>query len=161
VPYKTNFTMPACGQGRTVDWYKDSVLVCAGCTELPVEARYFHSVYHCVVRNGDCADSCVYKLQVIDIPHDLWLPDAFTPNGDGRNDLFHVITDNPNVLVINLSVFDRWGQRVFTSNMNNDGWDGTVHGTPAEVGTYYWMIRYKILGSETVYFKKGDVIVIR
>lgn len=161
VPYKTDVTMPPCADGLTTDWYKDNELVCAGCTQLQVEARYFQSVYHCVVRNGDCTDSCVYKLQVIDIPHDLWLPDAFSPNGDGRNDVFHIITDNPNVLVINLSVFDRWGQRVFTSNMNNDGWDGTVHGAPAELGTYYWMIRYKILGSETVYSKKGDVTVVR
>jgi gliding motility-associated-like protein len=115
-----------------------------------------------VVRNGDCPDSCSYALQVIDIPHELWLPDAFTPNGDNRNDLFHVITDNPNVQVINLDVYNRWGQRVFTSNLNNEGWNGTFHGGPAAAGTYFWQLRYRILGSEeTVYNKKGDVLLIR
>jgi gliding motility-associated-like protein len=47
------------------------------------------------------------------------LPDAFTPNGDSRYDIFHIITDNPNILVINLDVYNRWGQQVFRSNVNN------------------------------------------
>ncbi|XZF16371.1 gliding motility-associated C-terminal domain-containing protein [Chitinophagaceae bacterium MMS25-I14] len=161
VVYKSSVTLPACATAQRVDWYKDSVLVCADCPSLQIDARYFLSNYHCVVTNGDCADSCSYRLQVIDIPHDVWLPDAFTPNNDGRNDIFHIITDNPNVLVITLSVFDRWGGLVFVSNMNNDGWDGTIHGRQADVGTYFWMLRYKILGSEEVYSKKGDVTVVR
>ena len=87
--------------------------------------------------------------------------DAFTPNGDGRNDVFHIITDNPNVQVINLAVYNRWGQRVFTSNMNNDGWDGTVGGV-VKMRAYFWQIRYKVWGAgDEVYYRKGDVLLVR
>lgn len=161
VSYKTDVTLPACADAHIVDWYKDGELVCSNCNTISINAKYFRTVYHCIVSNGDCMDSCVYKLQVVDIPHDVWLPDAFTPNGDGRNDLFHVITDNPNVFVINLAVYNRWGQRIFNSNLNNGGWDGTVHGAPAEIGDYFWTLQYKIAGSTEIYSLKGDVTVVR
>jgi len=161
VSYKTNLSLPACTIAQRADWYKDGVLICSDCPVLKIEAKYFNTTYHCVVSNGDCHDSCTYSIRVIDIPHDVWLPDAFTPNGDGRNDVFHIITDNPNVLVTSLSVFNRWGQRVFVSNMNNDGWDGTFNGKACELGTYYWMIQYKILGTDEVYSQKGDVTLVR
>lgn len=159
--YKSHVSLPACAGAQVVDWYIGDSLVCSDCDRLEVEARYFSTVYHCVVRNGNCLDSCIYKLRVVDIPHDVWLPDAFSPNGDGRNDLFHVLTDNPNVLVINLCVYNRWGQRMFISNMNNGGWDGTFSGSSVPQGTYFWTLRYKVLGSEEVYHQKGDVILVR
>ncbi|PZF70897.1 T9SS type B sorting domain-containing protein [Taibaiella soli] len=162
VPYNTSLSLPACAAAQTVDWYQDGKLICANCPTLKIgEAKSYNATYHCVVSNGDCHDSCTYSIRVIDIPHNIWLPDAFTPNGDGRNDVFHIITDNPNVLVNSLSVFNRWGQRVFVSNLNNDGWDGTFNGKACELGTYYWMIEYKILGTKEVYFLKGDVELIR
>lgn len=162
VPYNTSLSLPACAAAQTVDWYQDGKLICANCPTLKIdEAKYFNTTYHCVVSNGDCHDSCTYSISVIDIPHDIWLPDAFTPNGDGRNDIFHIITDNPNVRVINLSVYNRWGQRVFVSNLNNGGWDGTFNDKVCDLGTYYWMIQYEILGTNEVYFKKGDVSLIR
>jgi gliding motility-associated-like protein len=90
------------------------------------------------------------------------LPDAFTPNGDGRNDIFRVITDNPNIQVVNLEVFNRWGQRVFTSNLNNEGWDGIFKGAAAEGGTYFWYLRYRVRGNlEQTYTRQGDLVLIR
>ncbi len=162
VSYKSLLRMPACADAAHVDWFLGDSLICAGCPELHLEARYYRSVYRCVVRNGSCPDSCSYALRVVDIPNDLWLPDAFTPNGDGRNDIFRIITDNPNIQVIDLDVYNRWGQRVFISNMNNGGWDGTLHGQPAAAGSYFWQLRYKVLGGkDEVYYRKGDVVLIR
>ncbi len=161
VPYKTILEMPACAISNTADWYKGDSLVCANCKVLKIDARDYRSVYHCIVRNGECPDSCIYKLQVIDIPNDVWLPDIFSPNRDGKNDIFHVVTDNPNILVINLSVNNRWGQRVFMGTSTRDGWDGTHLGEPVDVGTYFWTLRYKVMGSEEIFYKKGDINVIR
>ncbi|PZF70896.1 T9SS type B sorting domain-containing protein [Taibaiella soli] len=162
IPYNTNIALPPCAAAQKVDWYKDGQLICANCPVLKIdEAKNSNVTYHCVVSNGDCEDSCTYHISVIDIPHDLWLPDVFSPNGDGRNDVFHIITDNPNIRVISLSVFNRWGQRVFVSNLNNDGWDGTFNGKACELDTYYWMIEYTVKGSDETYFKKGDVTLVR
>lgn len=161
ISYNTLMALGACADAQEIDWYRNDSLVCDNCKEMKVDARYFLSDYRCVVSNGSCTDTCSYRVRVVDIPHDVWLPDAFSPNGDGRNDEFRVITDNPNILVINLCVYNRWGQRMFISNMNNRGWDGAFSGSAVPVGTYFWTLRYKVLGSEEVYFKKGDLVLIR
>jgi gliding motility-associated-like protein len=161
VPYKSVITIPACASAQHTDWYIRDSLICKDCPELSIDARYYLTQYRCIVRNGDCPDSCSYVLRVVDIPNDLWLPDAFTPNGDNRNDVFHIITDNPNIAVINLDVYNRWGQRIFRSNANNRGWDGTFGGQPVAFGTYFWQLRYKVLGRDDVYAKKGDVLLLR
>jgi len=159
--YKSLITLPTCAAAQTVDWYRGDTLVCGGCPELSIDARFFQSTYRCVVRNGDCPDTCTYSLRVIDIPQDIWLPDAFTPNGDGLNDIFRIITDNPNVQVINLAVHNRWGQHVFSSNRSNEGWDGTLHGVPAAGGIFFWHLSYRILGGAEIFQRKGDVTLIR
>jgi gliding motility-associated-like protein len=159
--YNSSITLPACAAAQTADWYKGDSLVCANCPELHIDARYYESTYRCVVRNGDCPDTCTYSLGVIDIPRDLWLPDAFTPNGDSRNDIFRIITDNPNIEVVNLAVYNRWGQHVFSSNRSRDGWDGSLKGVPAAAGTYFWQLRYRVLGQGEVILQKGDVLLIR
>lgn len=161
VSYKTVVNLPACANAQHVSWYKDDSLICDNCPSLVLEARNYHAVYRCVVSNGNCKDSCTYKLRVIDIPHDVWLPDAFTPNGDTRNDVFRVITDNPNVYNVDLYVYNRWGQELYISHNSRDGWDGRVNGKEVDAGTYFWMLRYKVLGSDEVYFKKGDIVLIR
>ncbi len=162
VPYKSGITLSPCADAQYISWYLNDSLLCANCQDLIIDAKYYYNVYHCVVSNGSCTDSCLYKLQVVDIPHDLWLPDAFTPNGDGKNDIFRIITDNPNVQVINLEIYNRWGQLLFISRLGNEGWDGTFHGVPAEMGSYSWMIRYRIWGAgDAIYFKKGSVELIR
>lgn len=161
VTYKNIVQLPSCAGAQTVSWYKDGQLICSGCPSITIEGKQYLSAYVCVVRNGDCMDSCLYRLQVIDIPHDVWLPDAFTPNHDGLNDVFRIITDNPNVYAVNLYVFNRWGQQIYISHNDKDGWDGTVNGRALDAGTYFWTLRYKVLGTDEAFFKKGDIQLIR
>ena len=160
--YGKQMLLPTCANDATkISWYKDGQLICEDCRSITVEGKNYLSSYLCVVSNGTCVDSCTYRMKVIDIPHDVWLPDAFTPNGDGRNDLFRIITDNPNVHSVNLFVYNRWGQQIHLSHGSSDGWDGTVNGKDSETATYFWMLRYKVLGSDEVFFRKGDVQLIR
>lgn len=161
ISYKSQLILPACADALVADWYKDGHLVCGNCQYLNIIPQDYQSVYQCVVYNSGCMDSCTYSMQVIDIPHDVWLPSAFSPNGDGRNDLFHILTDNPNIVLVDLSVYDRWGERVFSTHDKTQGWDGTYHGQFAEVNVYYWTVKYKVLGSDEVFSKKGDVTLVR
>src|SRR5690606_1210127 len=86
---------------------------------------------------------------------EAWLPDAFTPNGDGKNDLFPIIS--PTIQYVNsFMIYNRWGEQVYHGHGAPVGWDGTWKGQAAEVGTYHYYIRYTCSdGSE--YTKKGDL----
>lgn len=89
----------------------------------------------------------------------IFFPSAFTPNGDGRNDLAHLFGDIANVDGVEFRVFNRWGEQVFYSNDASLGWDGTYKGQPADPGTYNYFIRFNYLNSAE--FLKGTITLIR
>ena len=64
------------------------------------------------------------------------VPNAFTPNGDGVNDILYVYGISVNSLIF--QVFDRWGEKVFESNNMNYGWDGTYKGKKTSPGGYLY-----------------------
>lgn len=84
---------------------------------------------------------------------------AFSPNGDGKNDIFRFLPNDPRVRMVEMSVYDRWGKRVWTGNSITQGWDGTYDGSAAEVGVYFYYIDFAI--GVKRYQKKGDVTLIR
>jgi gliding motility-associated-like protein len=87
------------------------------------------------------------------------LPTAFTPNGDGRNDIFRPLAVGYRNLKY-FRVFNRWGEQVFYGESIENGWNGTHKNQPAEMGVYYWQIvfvdRFGVEGQV-----KGDVTLIR
>ena len=86
------------------------------------------------------------------------LPSAFSPNGDGLNDIFRPvnIANNP---IEYFMVMNRWGQCVFQTVNGKSGWDGTFGGQPQDIGVYYYALRYDCNG-RTVDLK-GEVTLIR
>ncbi len=89
----------------------------------------------------------------------LLVPNAFTPNGDGTNDIFRPANLNFNKLV-DFKVFNRWGQEVYTFIQNSKGWDGTMSGEPMPGGNYqYFMVIESPDGKSEMI--KGDVILLR
>lgn len=89
-----------------------------------------------------------------------WIPSAFSPNGDGVNDVFYFKTKYPeDIISFSMSIYNRKGNRVFTTNNLNDGWDGNYNGTPQPISSYYYMIQYTFDGVEE--FVKGDITLIR
>jgi gliding motility-associated-like protein len=89
---------------------------------------------------------------------DVELPSAFSPNGDGRNDLFRPITIGHHKLKI-FRVVNRYGQTVYESNVESNGWDGRFGGVPQDMGTYFYYLNYDCNGKTIE--KKGDVTLIR
>jgi gliding motility-associated-like protein len=99
------------------------------------------------------------KITIL-IYHPLTMPNAFTPNGDGRDDLFRI----PPVTIQKIqsfSVFNRWGQLIFHTSDNSAGWDGNFNGTPQPTDTYVWMIRYQDGMSKKFETAWGTVELIR
>ena len=93
---------------------------------------------------------------------DLWVPNAFTPDGDGINDYFEIFgLHQTNGLPLSLTVTDRWGNLVYQNHNYHNEWDGTVGGQPLQAGVYtYRIIYYKVQGGRD-YLKQGTVTIIR
>lgn len=89
----------------------------------------------------------------------VFIPSAFTPNNDGLNDIFKPAQLNGQRL-ISLSVYNRYGNKIFFSENAGNGWDGTRNGKPQPTGTYIYTIFYFDLGG-AVRSIKGTVVLIR
>ncbi len=127
---------------------------------------------------AECGKQNCYRLQVetkegavlsntvcIDPPPALcvdltnvYIPDAFTPNGDGVNDFFEVKGDSNNE--IQVRVYDRWGTPIFQNNINVRHWNGAINGQPAPTGPYFYYVHVKDkIGRSFV--KRGTVALLR
>ena len=90
---------------------------------------------------------------------EIYIPNAFSPNGDGLNDVFRPLP----VGIVQMDffrVYDRWGKLMFSSTTYMEGWDGTVNGQTAAVGTYVWVVQGKDISNNTIQ-RKGTVTLIR
>lgn len=87
-----------------------------------------------------------------------YIPSAFTPNNDGRNDYFSVLGQD--VSDVFMMVYNRWGNQVYISTGSSYRWDGTYKGKPCEPGTYFYILTAKCRGSRS-FTRKGDVTLVR
>jgi gliding motility-associated-like protein len=90
-----------------------------------------------------------------------FIPNAFTPNGDGRNDVFRIIYRG-DMELLELSIYNRFGQQVFTTDNPMQSWDGYYKGRLADVGTYFYYTKF-ICGDkgDQKLTLKGDITLIR
>ena len=103
-----------------------------------------------------CADSVTGNIIVLP-PTGYYIPNAFTPNGDGHNDLFYIELQE-GVTVYKFEIFDRWGEKV------HDGlfpWDGTYKGKPCPEGVYIYVVQIGLSGQENGTIRKGSVTLMR
>jgi len=89
---------------------------------------------------------------------DLFVPNIFSPNGDGENDVLFV--RGASVISFEFVVYNRWGQKVFESNDKNHSWDGTFNGSEASVGVYVYHLKAVTHEYKTI-IKHGDVTLVR
>jgi gliding motility-associated-like protein len=107
-----------------------------------------------------CSDTASDCAQVEGVYPLIYVPSAFTPNGDNLNDVFRPI--GRQVTIIRFSVYNRYGERVFVSaNGDGAGWDGMYKGKPCDVGTYFYQVEYLPADSESSVLLKGDVALVR
>ncbi|HXB92581.1 MAG TPA: gliding motility-associated C-terminal domain-containing protein [Puia sp.] len=99
-----------------------------------------------------------FTMKVTVRPDVFVVPNAFTPNGDGHNDCFG-IRQWGNSKIEQLDVYDRWGQRVFSTHNPSECWDGTFHGRPQPAGAYAYSIRAHTFCGEVT--RTGVVMLIR
>ncbi len=94
-----------------------------------------------------------------DCLHGFYIPNAFTPNSDTKNDLFRPMLFGP-VVSYDFSIYDRWGKMVFHSTDFQAGWDGSINGLPASPNSFIWICSYQLAG-EKMKTAKGSVLIVR
>lgn len=122
----------------------------------PSEGRRYKVL---VFNEAGCMDSASVNVKVFETAPSVFLPNAFTPNRDGRNDVFRPIAAGMQKIEY-FRIYNRWGQLIFTSGDNGKGWDGTVGGRPQDEGVFIWMVK-AVDFKGTPFFKKGSVVLIR
>ncbi len=110
-----------------------------------------------VISVDGCPDSA---RETVFVYYDLHMPNAFTPNGDGKNDFFRIPSSIP-LTTIRLSVYSRAGTLVFSTSNSSAGWDGTTGNKAQPAGTYVWMVEYNDPLTRKPAMKKGLVELIR
>ena len=117
------------------------------------------TVQVCLVAKDDlgCSDSACKSVEV-DGPISIGVPSAFTPNGDGTNDVLYV--KGSGIRQMHFIIFNRWGQKIFESTSQDKGWDGTFNGTPQEIEVYAYVLSATFYnGNSTT--KKGNINLLR
>ncbi len=104
---------------------------------------------------------CIDRYEDVVVINPFYIPNAFSPNGDGVNDLFYYSGYDLDVANYNMKIFNRWGQLVFTGEDENDNWNGsTLDGVTAPQGTYVYRLQVKTKGGKEYVFD-GHVNLIR
>ncbi|HXS36033.1 MAG TPA: gliding motility-associated C-terminal domain-containing protein [Flavipsychrobacter sp.] len=114
------------------------------------------------VTDGPCrfGDTINISMQICDCMFNM--PSAFSPNNDGKNDLFRpIIQPDCPVTDYLFTIYNRWGQMVWMSRDPKQGWNGTFNGVPQELGTYEYIIQFNAGTKEKKHFQKGDVALVR
>ena len=130
--------------------------------EQPVASPVKTTLYKLTVSTAaGCSATAQIKVNVVSA---LRIPTAFTPNSDGRNDIFYVHGGPVGSQINDFSVYNRWGQRMFqVHNVLSDnpdaGWNGYFNGTPAPAGSYAYVIVLKLKDGSQQIFKRTIVLI--
>jgi gliding motility-associated-like protein len=152
----TQLSAQVFGNTASYKWTPDSTLS-NGSVSNPIASPQSTTIY---TLNVNSDQGCISQKQVtVTVIAKISIPNAFTPNGDGKNENFQALYGS-DVFSVHFRVFNRWGQLVFEDNGSHKTWDGKFGGIPQSAGTYAWVFEYKdISGMSNVL--KGTVELIR
>ena len=112
---------------------------------------------------GTDANGCESSANTTVIAEDcstFFIPNAFSPNGDGLNDVFNPLGDFAAIDDYELQIYDRWGRVIFSTQDPQQGWNGFIDGDPAKHGVYIYRVYYKsVWGKE--FSKTGSVTLLK
>jgi len=149
----------------TIYWTADTTLSCINCFNPVATPEYTTTYFITIVDTSGCRVEDFARISVNREPV-VFVPNAFSPNGDGINELVNIFTDNVVVAEIeNFLIFDRWGEQVYGAydRLPNDvgpGWNGELKGVMMNPGVFIWVAKIKFIdGNSAVY--RGDITLLR
>ena len=152
------------GQPITYRWEPIQYLSCMDCPS-PVATPKTTTEYQLTVQNAfACTATGTVSIKIFSGGR-VNIPNGFTPNNDGHNDVFYILGGEEVKTLKDFSIFNRWGQKVFQvqnaeANDPKSGWTGLLNGKPADPGTYVYFVNIEFADGRTELFK-GTVILIR
>ncbi len=149
----------------SIGWQPGNENMCINCYD-PV-VRPFEDTYYTVsVIDENGCTATAQTLVVVDKERRVYIPNAFSPNGDGQNDALTVFSDMLSVAQVNtFQIFSRWGEKLFENNdfqpnQASEGWDGLFGNKMMMSGVYVFFAEVEFLdGHREIY--KGDVTLLR
>lgn len=157
IEYGESVVLNGSAGGHLYWWSPPDSLSCDDCLQ-PVAnpSTLTNYVLYTVDQNG-CTNSDTVTVYIDAV---LYVPNAFTPNGDGMNDIFYAYGKEINTFV--MYVFNRWGELIYTTEDLNTGWDGTYKGIVSPSDVYVWKIIYTDYIHPEVYNEMiGHVTLVR
>jgi gliding motility-associated-like protein len=146
----------ATGTG-SISWIAGGQTECPGCAS----TRIFPETRTCYTAKAVSMQGCSATDEVcidVDTRSEVFVPTAFTPNGDGLNDEF--FATGPGISDLRLNVYNRWGEELFASGAEKKGWNGSYKGRVCQEGVYNWILKYVSLDGQP-HQKTGCVILLR
>jgi gliding motility-associated-like protein len=153
------------GPVSSITWEPFAYLSCINCLS-PVAAPTYPIQYKLTVRNEfNCTATGYVSIKTFSNGTDVSIPNVFTPNTDGHNDVFFILGSVRLKSIKQFSIFNRWGQQVFRANNipANDpafGWNGFYKGKRADAGAYIYQASIEFTDGHQEVFK-GTVVLIR
>jgi len=148
-----DFSLLVVGNPDTVTWQD-------GLQALRYPVPQPGGTYTAIAKNGCGLDTLTSVVTFGACACNLIMPNAFTPNGDGRNDVFLPL-NFCKMTSYKVTIYDRFGVLIYQSENPELGWDGTFNGKPAFPGNYVWMVSYVTAGAKQPVIKKGNLVLIR
>ncbi|MFT7588742.1 MAG: gliding motility-associated-like protein [Limisphaerales bacterium] len=150
------FSLNANGSASNWLWSNGDLGVTLQNVDMPGEYWVEGSLAGCISRDT----TIIYELVYCDCAPIF--PNAFSPNGDGLNDLFlgRNLDVCPFTNDFQFSVYNRWGELIFSTRNEFTGWDGTFKGKRVEMASYIWIVEYTLEG-EAKTIKSGSVTIVR
>jgi gliding motility-associated-like protein len=144
----------------TYNWLPDFGLSCYDCSD-PVFNGVYSQPYTVLATNQDsCFGTFAFTVTVVPV-YNVFFPNVFTPGHGGINALWQMFGEKPAIKQIQVSVFDRIGEKVFESNDIDFLWDGSFKGKDAPVGVYTYMARIVWLNNYTEKLFEGSITLLR
>ncbi|MBS1600317.1 MAG: PKD domain-containing protein [Bacteroidetes bacterium] len=148
----------------SINWFPTTGLSCTNCLSPLATPKNTTTYISTVTNNGTCTASDSIKITVICDNNNFFVPNTFSPNGDGMNDVFYVRGKGLNIIP-SMIVYNRWGQivfekRDFAPNDPSVGWDGNFNGKKAPSDVYIYTIEI-ICDNSTLIPYHGNITLIR
>jgi gliding motility-associated-like protein len=137
-------------------------LSCSNCAN-PVASPSETTTYCVTTSTGSCSDDDCVEVKVetpCSTNKDLGVPNAFSPNNDGNNDLFCLSGWSACMDEFTILIYDRWGEKVFESSKADFCWDGSYKGKILDPAVFVYFIRATFTTGDKV-VKKGNISIIK
>jgi len=143
---------------NTYSWEPSTGLSCTDCPN-PVASPTETTTYTVTVTTDEgCVGEADVLVTVEEPCGEPYLPTIFSPNGDGTNDFLCVLSNC--VLSLEMSIYNRWGEQVFTTGSTEDCWDGTYKGKDVNSGVFVYKLRIRLTNGEER-LESGNITLVR